>query len=126
MVNEKSLRRFTIFLTLSAFIIVTILFVSSVVSFLNFISFILGTSLSLFYFLVGFFLLNYSINKPDNIFLIFLWGGMLLRIILMLSLVFIILYFLEINTVTFIFSLCIFYVFYLFNEIFHLLIRSKQ
>lgn len=126
MINEKTLRRLTILITVTAFIVVTILFITSLVSSQNFLSFILGTSLALLNFLLGFLLLNYSIGKPDKIFLIILWGGMFLRIILLLTLVFIILYFLEINTVTFIFSIFIFYIFYLFDEIFYLLIRSKQ
>jgi hypothetical protein len=126
MINEKTLRRFTILLTVTAFIAVTVFYVTSLVSFQNFLSFLLGAVLSILNFLLGFLFLNYGIKKPDKIFMIIIWGGMTFRIILLLTLVFIILYFLEINTVTFIFSIFIFYIFYLFDEIFYLLIRSKQ
>jgi hypothetical protein len=126
MINEKTIRRFTILLTVTAFIAVTIFYITSLVSFQNFLSFLLGAVLSIFNFLLGFLFLNYGIKKPDKIFMIIIWGGMTFRIILLLTLVFIILYFLEINTVTFIFSIFIFYIFYLFDEIFYLLIRSKQ
>ena len=123
--NERSLIAFSIIVTICVLAIITILFLFTVLSFLLFKSILFGEILSLINFLIGFFLLNYGLKKSDKIFLITLWGGVLFRLFLGLSLVFLVLIFLEINTYGFIFSILFFYFFYLIVEILYLNFKRK-
>jgi hypothetical protein len=55
-----------------------------------------------------------------------LWGGLLIRLLIGLTLILLTLFFLEINTYGFIFSILFFYVFYLLIEIFYLILGRKS
>jgi hypothetical protein len=124
--NEKRLFTICILISCLTLLIVSILFLLSAVSGLIFKSILLGTLLSMINFVIGVSLIKFSINKSDHIFLLSLWGGILFRLILGLSLVLITLIFLEINTYGFIFSILFFYVFYLLIEIFYLNLGRKS
>jgi len=124
--NEKQLFTICILISCLTLLIVSILYLLSAVSGLIFKSILLGTLLSMINFVIGVSLIKFSITKSDNIFLLALWGGILFRLILGLSLVLITLIFLEINTYGFIFSILFFYVFYLFIEIFYLNLGRKS
>ena len=124
--NEKSLIVSALFVTLILIGIVTFLFVSYVMSGILYKSILLGALLSLFNFTIGFLLIILSIRKSDKVFLTVLWGGMLFRLIISLSLVIITLNFLEINSYGFIFSILFFYIFYLIIEILYLNLRRKS
>jgi hypothetical protein len=89
-------------------------------------SIFVGALLSIINFVIGLLLIKFSVDKPEKIFLLALWGGIILRLILGLSLVLITLIFLEINTYGFIFSILFFYVFYLLIEIFYLNLGRKS
>jgi hypothetical protein len=71
-------------------------------------------------------LIKLSIKKSDKLFLTMLWGGLLFRLLISLSLVIITLKFLEINAYGFIFSIFFFYIFYLIIEILYLNLRRKS
>jgi hypothetical protein len=78
-----------------------------------------------FSFLSGIWAIRFSMNKPREIFIFTVFGGMFLRLILMLGMVFICLKFLELNPNSFIFSILFFYVFFLLVEIIYLNFRKK-
>jgi hypothetical protein len=118
--NEKRLLIFCLLVSIISILIITILFLLSSISGLIFKSILLGAFLSIMNFTIGLLLIKFSVKKSEKIFLIVLWGGLLLRLILGSLLVLITLIFLEINTYGFIFSVLFFYVFYLFIEIFYL------
>jgi len=101
--NEKQLLIFCLLVSFISILIITILFLSSSISGLIFKSILLGDFLSIMNFTIGLLLIKLSEKKSEKIFLIVLWGGLLLRLILGLSLVIITLIFLEINTYGFIF-----------------------
>jgi hypothetical protein len=124
--NEKQLFILCILISCLTLLIVLMLFLLAAISGLIFKSILLGTLLSMINFVIGVSLIKFSITKSDNIFLLALWGGILFRLILGLSLVLITLIFLEINTYGFIFSILFFYVFYLLIEIFYLNLGRKS
>lgn len=124
--NEKQLLTLCFVVSFLLLLIVTILFLSSSISGMIFKSIFVGAMLSIINFVIGLLLIKFSVNKPEKIFLLALWGGIILRLILGLSLVLITLIFLEINTYGFIFSILFFYVFYLLIEIFYLNLGRKS
>jgi len=124
--NEKQLLRLCFIISFIVLLSVTILYLSSELSGLIFKSILLGAGFSILNFTIGILLIKFSVNKSDRIFLLSLWGGLLLRLIIGLSLVLITLFFLEINTYGFIFSILFYYVFYLVIEIFYLNLGRKS
>jgi len=124
--SEKQL--FIVFFSISvlALLIVSVLYLASHISAILFESIIFGALISLLNFLIGFLLIKFSLRRSEKIFLLSLWGGLLLRLILGLTLILITLIFLEINTYGFIFSILFFYVFYLLIEIFYLNLGRKS
>jgi len=124
--SEKQL--FIVFFSISvlALLIVSVLYLASLISAILFESIIFGAVISLLNFLIGFLLIKFSLRRSEKIFLLSLWGGLLLRLILGLTLILITLIFLEINTYGFIFSILFFYVFYLLIEIFYLNLGRKS
>src|ERR1039457_6200203 len=75
----------------------------SIISFDFLKSFIIAGVITYLNFVFGYLFLKFSHNKSDNIFLILILGGMLLRLFMILLLVFISLKFLDIKTGVFIF-----------------------
>ena len=124
--NEKQLLILCLLVSFLSLLILTIFYLFSGISALIFKSILLGSLLSIINFIIGLLLIKFSLKKSDNIFLLTLWGGLLFRLILSLSLVLITLIFLEINTYGFIFSILFFYVFYLLIEIFYLNLGRKS
>lgn len=124
--NEKQLLIVCTVISFLTLLIVSIFYFYSGISGLIFKSILLGALLSIINFIIGLLLIKFSLNKSDNIFLLTLWGGLLFRLILGLSLVLTTLIFLEINTYGFIFSILFFYVFYLLIEIFYLNLGRKS
>jgi hypothetical protein len=88
-------------------------------------SFIIAGVITYLNFVSGYLFLKFSNKKSDNIFLVMIFGGMLLRLFMILLLVFISLKFLDIKTGVFIFIIFFFYVFYLVVEILYLY-RDKR
>lgn len=124
--NEKFLIALGLSVTFITLASITILFLSTNLSSLLYESILLGTFLSFLNFTVGFLLIKISIQKSDRVFLTTLWGGLLFRLLISLSLVIIMLKFLEINAYGFIFSIFFFYIFYLTIEILYLNLRRKS
>jgi len=124
--NEKHLLILCLIISFTVLLGVTILYLISELSGLMFKSILLGAGFSTLNFTIGILLIKFSVNKSDRIFLLSLWGGLLLRLILGLLLVLITLIFLEINAYGFIFSILFYYVFYLVIEIFYLNLGRKS
>jgi hypothetical protein len=124
--NENQILVIGFISSLIILIALVVLLIISVLSAILFKSIIAGFLISAINFAIGLILINYSIGKSERIFLIALWGGLLLRLILGLTIVLISLIFLEINAYGFIFSILFFYVFYLIIEIFYLNLRRKS
>jgi hypothetical protein len=124
--NEKPLILTALFVTIVIFGILTVLLIFSEISIILYKSILFGALLSLLNFAIGFLLIKLSIRKSDKVFLTLLWGGLLFRLLISLSLVIITLNFLEINSYGFIFSIFFFYIFYLIIEILYLNLRRKS
>ena len=78
---------------------------------------ILAIVISVLNFLLFLGSFNYSVKKSNKIFLIFIIGGMGIRLLLMLASVFVSIKFLKVDLVGFIFGFFIWYVFLLIYEI---------
>jgi len=102
------------------FTCILLLFQFNIISFDFFKSFILAGVITYLNFLSGYLFMKFSHNRSDNLFLIMIFGGIVLRLFLILLLFFISLKFLDIKTGVFIFVIFFFYVFYLFIEILYL------
>ena len=124
--NEKPLILTALFVTIVIFGILTVLLIFSEISIILYKSTLFGALLSLLNFAIGFLLIKLSIRKSDKVFLTLLWGGLLFRLLISLSLVIITFNFLEINSYGFIFSIFFFYIFYLIIEILYLNLRRKS
>ncbi|MCW9097279.1 MAG: hypothetical protein OQJ93_07810, partial [Ignavibacteriaceae bacterium] len=85
--NEKSLIVSGLLVTFISTAIITFLFLSSNLSGLLYKSILLGAFLSFLNFAVGFLLIKLSNKKSDKVFLTMLWGGLLFRLLISLSLV---------------------------------------
>jgi len=76
-------------------------------------------------FLLGYFTIQYGIEKSDKIFLVIVFGGLIIRLFLMLILIVIALKLLFVSLNSFIFTTFIFYFYYLIVEVF-VLTRKKN
>ena len=85
----------------------------------------IGDLLGFLNFAIGLLFIFLGINNSNKKFLISLFGGLLLRLIIMVFLVVITLKFLEINEISFIFSLLFFYFLYVTIEIIYLNLRKS-
>lgn len=122
------------------FSIIPVLFFISIVTFfinknLNselFFSLLYGFIFSTLNFLLGVLSIYFGFEKSDKIFLIIVFGGLVIRLFLMLMLIVIALEFLFVRLNSFIFTTFIFYFYYLIVEIFILnqkknfIIKTKQ
>lgn len=86
----------------------------------NFKSLLLGEAITTFNAAVGFLSIKSGIAKPEKVFLQRLLGGMALRFLTTLVMVILALLFLELNRISFIFSILFFYIFFLILEIIYL------
>lgn len=88
-------------------------------------SILLGDSLALLNFLLGIFFIVIGKGKSNKIFLQSVFAGLLFRLSLLLILVILTLKFLEINDISYIFSLLFFYFFYVIIEVIYLTLRKR-
>lgn len=98
----------------------------------QFYSLLYGFIFSTLNFILGVLAIHFGFEKSDKIFLIVVFGGLVVRLILMLILIVIALKFLFVRLNSFIFTTFIFYFYYLIVEIFILnqkknfIIKTKQ
>ena len=88
-------------------------------------SIFIGNFLAFLNFLLGLMFVNWGINRAYKQFLVSLFGGLLIRLSLLLVLLTSTLIFLEINEISFIFSILFFYFFYVIIEIIYLNFRKR-
>ena len=102
-----------------------ITFYSSTLDPIQFYSLFFGFIFSTFNFVLGVLAIHFGFEKSDKIFLIIVFGGLVVRLFLMLILIVIALEFLFVRLNSFIFTTFIFYFYYLIVEIF-VLTRKKK
>ena len=114
------------------FIGIIIAYVSNYFDSVQFYSLLYGFIFSTLNFLLGVLSIHFGFEKSDKIFLIVVFGGLVIRLIMMLILIIIALKFLFVRLNSFIFTTFIFYFYYLIVEIFILnqkknfIIKTKQ
>ena len=89
-------------------------------------SILLGDASAFMNFLLGIFFILFGIDKQTNIFLQSIFVGVLVRLIILLTIVILTLKFLEINDLSYIFSLLFFYIFYIIIEVIYLILRKRR
>ena len=125
MISAKKILLFGISIGLLSLIILTILSLNESFNQIFFRSILIGDLLACLNFLLGLGFLFWGINRSGKKFLVSLYGGLLLRLSLLLILLIVVLVFLEINEITFIFSILFFYFFYVIIEIIYLNLRER-
>jgi hypothetical protein len=88
-------------------------------------SILIGDFLAFLNFIIGLLFVSWGLNRPNNEFLASLFGGLLIRLSILLILLTSTLIFLEINEISFIFSILFFYFFYVIIEIIYLNFRER-
>jgi len=122
--SNRFLKLAAVFFIISL-LIITACFYFSLLDKTSFYSIIIAAAIVSFNFLAGFLTIRYGINKPTQIFLLSVFGGMAVRLVLMLVMVLFCLKFLELNPNSFIFSILFFYIFLLTVEIIYLNLRKR-
>ena len=125
MISSKNVLLFGISFGILSLIILTILTLNESPNDNIFMSVQIGNLLGFLNFAIGLIFIFLGINNSNKRFLISLFGGLLLRLIIMVFLVVVILKFLEINEISFIFSLLFFYFLYVTIEIIYLNLRKS-
>lgn len=120
MTSLRKLKYFTLTFIIFSFLLITILFLIDVISTDQLKSFIVAGSITTFNVALGMISIKTGINKPEKMFFQRLFGGMVVRFMLTLIMVVLALLFLELNRISFIFSILFFYIFYLTIEIIYL------
>lgn len=108
--------------TITLYILSSINYISNVAAYSGSLA-ILFTSIN---YALGMLAIKVGIDQNHLIFMVSVFGGMLIRLILLILLVFIALKFLDISRNIFIFLVLFFYILYLTSEIFYLVLRDKK
>jgi len=125
MKSAKKILLFGISFGIFGLIVLTVLTLIAVSNQIIFKSILIGDFLAFLNFILGLMFVSWGINRPNKEFLASLFGGLLIRLSLLLILLTSTLIFLEINEIVFIFSLLFFYFLYVTIEIFYLNLRKS-
>lgn len=125
MISSKNILLFGLLFGIISLIILTILSLNTSANQTIFKSILIGNLLAFLNYLLGLAFLFWGINRSEKKFLASLYGGLLIRLSLLLILLIFVLVFLEINQITFIFSTLFFYFFYVIIEIIYLNLRES-
>ena len=106
------------------FIIISVLYFSSVLSYLHFISILLPAIYTTAGFIITVLFIKKAEKQNNNEVIGTIFKGMGIRILVLILLVIISFKFLDINKISFIFSVLIFYIYYLTIEVIYLSIRK--
>ncbi|OGU53140.1 MAG: hypothetical protein A2315_11085 [Ignavibacteria bacterium RIFOXYB2_FULL_35_12] len=123
MTSPKKLILFSSAFLAITFLISALLFYLDVLSKDDFKAFLLAGIITAFNTGLGIISIKSVINKPESVFIQRLFGGMVIRFFTTLIMVVLALLFLELNRISFIFSILFFYIFYLVVEIIYLNFR---
>ena len=125
MTSPKKLILFSSAFFVLTFLIVTSLFFLDVFPKEDYKAFIIAGIITTFNAGLGVISIKSGINKPEKMFFQRLFGGMVIRFFTTLIMVVLVLLFLELNRISFIFSILFFYIFYLVVEIIYLNFRQN-
>jgi len=123
MTSLNKLLIFTASFVIVSILIIIILFLLNILSGEYFKSFMLAGSITTLNAGLGAISIRSGINKPEKVFFQRLFGGMTIRFLSTLIMLVLALLFLELNRISFIFSILFFYIFYLIIEIIYLNFR---
>jgi len=120
-------RKFFLFVLILLILLIftPVLYFANILSFSQFISILLAFGITAANFLGLFLSVKMGLKKPDSGFIKIVFGSMVIRFFLLLLVVLISLLFLDINKNSFIFSIFIFYILFLFIEIYYLNFQRK-
>ena len=125
MKSAKKILIFGISLGIISLLVLAILSLIAISNKIIFKSILIGNSLAFLNFILGLIFIFWGIDRADKQFLASLFGGLLIRLSLLLVLLTSVLIFLEINQISFIFSVLVFYFFYVIIEIIYLNFRKR-
>jgi len=125
MKSAKKILVFGISFGIFSLLVLAILTLIAVSNHIIFKSILFGNFLGFLNFILGLMFVTWGINRADKEFLTSLFGGLLFRLSLLLVLLTSTLIFLEINEISFIFSILFFYFFYVIIEIIYLNLRKR-
>lgn len=125
MKSAKKVLSFGISFGIFSLLILAMLTLIAVSNNIIFKSILIGNFLAFLNFLLGLMFATWGIKRADKEFLASLFGGLIIRLSLMLVLLTSTLIFLEINEISFIFSILFFYFFYVIIEIIYLNLRKR-
>lgn len=123
MTSLNKLLIFTASFVVFSILIIIILFLLNILSGEHFKSFMLAGTITTLNAGLGAISIRSGINKPEKVFFQRLFGGMTIRFLTTLIMLVLALLFLELNRISFIFSILFFYIFYLIIEIIYLNFR---
>ena len=123
--SAKKILLFGISFGIFSLLVLAMLTLIAVSNKIIFKSILIGDFLAFLNFMLGLMFVTWGINRADKEFLASLFGGLLIRLSLLLVLLTSILIFLEINEISFIFSILFFYFFYVIIEIIYLNFRKR-
>ena len=123
--SAKKILLFGISFGIFSLLVLAMLTLIAVSNKIIFKSILFGDFLAFLNFMLGLMFVTWGINRADKEFLASLFGGLLIRLSLLLVLLTSTLIFLEINEISFIFSILFFYFFYVIIEIIYLNLRKR-
>jgi len=115
-----------VLIDLLVFLLFLIGFLVGFIDFNFFLPFCLAQIVVIPNFVVGFSAILWSLRKNEQIFLLVVLGGMILRMAYILGMVFLLLYFLKISSKYFIFDIFLIYFYFLAAEVAILVKRKPQ
>ena len=120
MTSQKKLLTFTVVFLIVSFLIAIFLFLWGTLSRDSLKSILLAEAITTFNALFGLIYFKSVLNKSVQVFFRRVFGGIVVRLVSTLVIVVLALFFLELNRISFIFSILFFYVFFLVVEIIYL------
>lgn len=120
MLNRKLFIFFSVIIPLITFLIIQFLYFSNSIDFTLYKSYTFGILIAALNFMIGFLTIRLGLNKPNKSFLIIVFGGVVIRFFLIFTLIILTLSFLYVRMNSFIFTIFIFYFYYLIVEVLYL------
>ncbi len=124
MFHNKFLRNNS-FLIIIAFVVIIAFYSTSLISYRNFFSIMLPAVFTTIGFIIAVIFLHKAEKKHSEDFIGIVFMGMGIRLLFLVVIITVSLIFLDINKNSFIFSVLIFYIYYLTIEIIYISIRNK-
>ena len=120
MTSRKKFFLFAFIFLIISLLLITLLLLLNILTEKQFNSIIIGWTITTFNIGLGIISIKSGLNKSEMVFIRRIFGGMVVRFVVILVLVVLALLFLELNRISFIFSVLFYYIFYLIIEIIYL------